>query len=404
MEETVSTLRFATRVKTLTTNINITQRNDPTLLLRKYERQINELKMELAMRDTLSGRNISYEDLGDLEKTELMQMVKKYIAGEIALEDVEINNMKQIKETYNQFKLVHQALQIELQNQVAIAKESAGKDGGEEGETGDVANNEVTDDMVGDADMEMHSFQVGKAPGHLRPEVDEIEQPEEGSLSPWRSPSKVKPGEMDDKHTAFEAYKRSHKSGSELSSSLKSMTSETKDKKKKIKELAMQTNDCKKAIDGYTATLQAMKESGATAEEQELALTLKKSKAEYRVAFGELKELKDAIVTLEESINSTRVKLMDGFEAWYAGKNQQGSPIRMSPMKAGEPNEEQVEEFDQEEKFERMNMERIILTDPDSAAFFGARKALRGKTGPALFHGDKGRATLNRKLEVNQAR
>lgn len=44
MEETVSTLRFASRVKTLTTDISINERNDPTLLLRKYERQIAELK------------------------------------------------------------------------------------------------------------------------------------------------------------------------------------------------------------------------------------------------------------------------------------------------------------------------------------------------------------------------
>lgn len=46
--------------------------------------------MELMMRDTLSGRNVSYEDLGDLEKTELRQMVQQFIAGEIALEDVSV--------------------------------------------------------------------------------------------------------------------------------------------------------------------------------------------------------------------------------------------------------------------------------------------------------------------------
>lgn len=90
MEETVSTLRFAARVKTLITDANINQRNDPTMLLRKYERQIAELKQELAMRDTLSGRHVSYEDLGDLEKTELRQMVEKYLKGENSLEDMQV--------------------------------------------------------------------------------------------------------------------------------------------------------------------------------------------------------------------------------------------------------------------------------------------------------------------------
>ena len=52
-EETLSTLRFASRVRTLTTDLALNESNDPALLLRRYERQIKELKAELAMRDTL---------------------------------------------------------------------------------------------------------------------------------------------------------------------------------------------------------------------------------------------------------------------------------------------------------------------------------------------------------------
>ncbi len=52
-EETLSTLRFASRVRTLTTDLALNESNDPALLLRRYERQIAELKAELAMRDTL---------------------------------------------------------------------------------------------------------------------------------------------------------------------------------------------------------------------------------------------------------------------------------------------------------------------------------------------------------------
>jgi hypothetical protein len=52
-DETLSTLRFASRVRTLTTDLAVNESNDPGLLLRRYERQIKELKAELAMRDTL---------------------------------------------------------------------------------------------------------------------------------------------------------------------------------------------------------------------------------------------------------------------------------------------------------------------------------------------------------------
>ena len=39
---------------------------------------------------------------------------------------------------------------------------------------------------------------------------------------------------------------------------------------------------------------------------------MKKAKLDYRAAFKEVKEIKDDISTLEESINSTRVKLVEG--------------------------------------------------------------------------------------------
>ncbi len=53
LEETVSTLRFAARVKTLLTDAVVNESADPTLLLKRAERQIRELKQELTMRDML---------------------------------------------------------------------------------------------------------------------------------------------------------------------------------------------------------------------------------------------------------------------------------------------------------------------------------------------------------------
>jgi hypothetical protein len=42
------------------------------------------------MRDTLSGRNVSYDDLGELEKAELKVMVRSYLQGKIALDEVQV--------------------------------------------------------------------------------------------------------------------------------------------------------------------------------------------------------------------------------------------------------------------------------------------------------------------------
>lgn len=83
LEECVSTLRFAARVRCLQTDAQVNESADPLLALKKAERQIKELRQELAMRDMLSGRGrVVYEDLSDGERLELQQLVLRYLSGE----------------------------------------------------------------------------------------------------------------------------------------------------------------------------------------------------------------------------------------------------------------------------------------------------------------------------------
>lgn len=53
LDECVSTLRFASRVRCLETSAVVNESADPVLALRKAERQVKELRQELAMRDML---------------------------------------------------------------------------------------------------------------------------------------------------------------------------------------------------------------------------------------------------------------------------------------------------------------------------------------------------------------
>jgi len=395
MEETVSTLRFATRVKTLTTDISINERNDPTLLLRKYERQIAELKQELAMRDTLSGRNVSYDDLGELEKAELKVMVRSYLQGEISLDEVQIANLKQIKETYNQFKLVYDSLHAELKD-LSVNPTATQATGDVQGEKED-ADDQAADSMVGDEDADRAGFQVGQAPGHLRPAIPEDgEATGEGgnALSPSRTNAKIDPLVMADKHTAFESYK--HAQGSELSASLKSIQLELKDKKISLKELASKANHSKKRIDQHYSMLNTIRSERATdaddgikSEEFEIMQILKAAKHEYRSTFGDLKELKDAIHTLEDSLTSTRQELVSKFDSWYAKKSG-------------------VPPFDDESVSDSAEFQRTnIQMHAESTTFHAARKDTmlrKMKVGATMYHGDKGRGEQNRKLEANRAR
>ena len=101
--ETLSTLRFASRVRTLVTVVGVNESSDPSLLLRRYERQIKELKQELAMRDALSGRSrVSYDDMSDAEVRELNALARRFLNGSADIEELPSNSLKSIRETYKQ--------------------------------------------------------------------------------------------------------------------------------------------------------------------------------------------------------------------------------------------------------------------------------------------------------------
>jgi kinesin family protein 6/9 len=90
LEETISTLRFATRMMTVTTTPKENIQDDPMALVKKYERIIKELKQELSMHDTLSNRShIQYEPFTDSQRAELQKTLKAYLDGQE--EEIEVH-------------------------------------------------------------------------------------------------------------------------------------------------------------------------------------------------------------------------------------------------------------------------------------------------------------------------
>ena len=56
LEETISTLKFASRMMKVENEAKVNQLQDPVLLVKKYQRELKELKQELAMHDSLANR------------------------------------------------------------------------------------------------------------------------------------------------------------------------------------------------------------------------------------------------------------------------------------------------------------------------------------------------------------
>lgn len=89
MGESISTLRFATRMTCVTTSPTINVPKDPNSLLKKYEALIQDLKQELTIKDRLlSQRNIQYDPFTQAEKSSLLNQIKAYVCREV--EEIEV--------------------------------------------------------------------------------------------------------------------------------------------------------------------------------------------------------------------------------------------------------------------------------------------------------------------------
>ena len=72
IEETISTLKFATRMMKVKNEASVNMMIDPHLAIKRYEKEIRDLKQELAMHDTLANRGrVNYDTYSRDELTKV---------------------------------------------------------------------------------------------------------------------------------------------------------------------------------------------------------------------------------------------------------------------------------------------------------------------------------------------
>ncbi|KAJ7322069.1 hypothetical protein JRQ81_018356 [Phrynocephalus forsythii] len=103
--ETLSTLRFATRMKWVTTQPIINEKIDNERMVKNLEKEVLYLKDELAMHNCLLNRPlVSYEPLNEIQIAEINSQVRRYLEG--AIDELDIMSIRQIHEVFNQFKMI----------------------------------------------------------------------------------------------------------------------------------------------------------------------------------------------------------------------------------------------------------------------------------------------------------
>lgn len=94
MEETISTLKFATRMMKVKNEASVNIMLDPSLAIKRFEKEIRDLKQELAMHDTLANRGrINYDTYSPEELKKVKEMTTKFLDGKIE----EFNNLDSLR-------------------------------------------------------------------------------------------------------------------------------------------------------------------------------------------------------------------------------------------------------------------------------------------------------------------
>ncbi|XP_069067041.1 kinesin-like protein KIF9 isoform X6 [Pleurodeles waltl] len=167
IEETLSTLRFATRMKCIPTECVAIEHFDPERTVKNLEKEIALLKQELIKHDILVNRTlVNYEPLNETQIANIKTQVRRYLDG--SLDEIDIVNVRQIQEVFNQFKVIlsqqEQEVEARLRHKYTVMDKS-------EAAAFVAAHKAALSDaerqLVGEVDG--HGFGIGVAPLSSKP-------------------------------------------------------------------------------------------------------------------------------------------------------------------------------------------------------------------------------------------
>ncbi|XP_026952787.1 kinesin-like protein KIF9 isoform X10 [Sagmatias obliquidens] len=111
----LSSLRFASRMKLVTTEPAINEKYDAERMVKNLEKELALLKQELAIHDSLANRTlVNYDPMDEIQIAEINSQVRRYLEG--TLDEIDIINLRQIQEVFNQFRVVLSQQEQEMES------------------------------------------------------------------------------------------------------------------------------------------------------------------------------------------------------------------------------------------------------------------------------------------------
>eukprot|EP00602_Paraphysomonas_sp_CaronLab_P004713 CAMPEP_0185020800 /NCGR_PEP_ID=MMETSP1103-20130426/3438_1 /TAXON_ID=36769 /ORGANISM="Paraphysomonas bandaiensis, Strain Caron Lab Isolate" /LENGTH=775 /DNA_ID=CAMNT_0027551919 /DNA_START=80 /DNA_END=2407 /DNA_ORIENTATION=- len=448
LEETISTLRLASRMMRVQNETSTVETVDSQALIRKQAKLIKALKQELLMHDALVERaGVGYEPYTPEQQAGIRQMLETYVeSNEIEEEDtLNIDSFRKMLEVCKQFK----KMVLASREETRIAKEEAfanygesryygGSGGGRAlssgseflSSTGEFNNgdggggldgNGTGVQYVGEDDDDPHSrtgFGLGVAAADsaptgivdttMRAESKVAAEPQSTSSPSIKQSSKRVEFSGDESSGADSPTRRgadakssrtldafARTDGEKLYSRLISTKQTLKELKAKSRECTQSVNAAKQSIDDLQAKLseckkarvELLKSSGIKVsdtdeiiDEEEFALMkeLKEAKRTYKNGYEQLMKVKSALSKAQEAAEEARDTFAEEFAMWNMGYGSSRAAETFDfkdDAKSGPP--EDSDQLDDQEAFERLEVERVVSKDPDSLAFFNAQKTRR---------------------------
>ncbi|KAM8810445.1 kinesin-like protein KIF9 [Eudromia elegans] len=378
VDETLSSLRFATRMKWITTEPVINEICDTRWMVKTLEKEISFLKRELAMHDSLVNRSlVTYDPLTEIQIADIKSQVLKYLEGSI--DEIDIVNIRQVQEVFRQFKQFvsqqEQEVEARFRSKYALidkndfAAIAAAQKAGLVDVDGHVVG-EIDGQELGSGTAHFSSKHGGKK---MKPKKSKEQGRKEGIVTSssgkemdvlLQSRTQVatstkdldmkegvrnqdaanidiqpsKPASLRDsqqlssppsKPVAFEQFKK--ECGSEINRIFKENKSILFARKKRSRAVAQRLNLMKQEMEGIQEKLGAQQqerwqqgeyvdETGQIIIDEEeflLIMKLKDLKKEYRSDYAELQDLKAEIQYCQQLVDQCRNKLVSEFEIWY---------------------------------------------------------------------------------------
>ena len=151
----------------------VNQVQDPVLLLKKYQKEVKDLKQELMMHDQLAGTGrVSYDSITAEQQYEIQLKAESFLKGEKD-EIEEITSMRQVRELFAQMRNYYFKLKQDDKQLLDAAEALLGR-GGIQSAGKDMTQDAPDDEnRIGEIE-DRGQFGLGVAPKDSRP-VNKIE-------------------------------------------------------------------------------------------------------------------------------------------------------------------------------------------------------------------------------------